>query len=119
MENCVAPAAAALFEDGKGRRLRVHDAFLVRYDAAGGQTGLPSHTDQSDLSGIIALSTPSSYEGGGTRFEELETVVRGEQGQVTLFEGGKHYHGGEPVLSGTRYIIACFFYWDDDDARKK
>lgn len=52
-------------------QVRVHDAFLVKYSAAGGQRSLPVHSDQSHLSLVIALNDPSEFEGGGTVFEEL------------------------------------------------
>ena len=44
-------------------KLRVIDAFLVKY-TAGKQAGLPVHCDQSLLSYTIALNDPSEYEGG-------------------------------------------------------
>ena len=36
----------------EARRLRVFDAFVVKYDAAGGQRSLPVHTDQSVMSDL-------------------------------------------------------------------
>ena len=38
-------------------------------------------------------------------------VPRIDIGQVLSFEGGL-YHGGEPLISGTRYIIAAFLLLD-------
>ncbi|CAN0038112.1 unnamed protein product, partial [Scytosiphon promiscuus] len=57
------------------RRLRVHDAFVVRYDAAA-QRSLPLHTDQGELSLTIPLNGADEYEGGGTWFEGLGRAVR-------------------------------------------
>ena len=49
--------------------VRVHDAFLVRYSAEGGQAHLPMHTDESMLSLTIVLN--EQFTGGGTFFEHL------------------------------------------------
>ncbi|CAM9553005.1 unnamed protein product, partial [Ectocarpus sp. 8 AP-2014] len=67
------------------RRLRVHDAFVVRYDAAA-QRSLPLHTDQGELSLTISLNGTDEYEGGGTWFEGLGRAVRPEEaGHVVVF----------------------------------
>ncbi|CAN0504948.1 unnamed protein product, partial [Ectocarpus sp. 12 AP-2014] len=76
------------------RRLRVHDAFVVRYDAAA-QRSLPLHTDQGELSLTISLNGTDEYEGGGTWFEGLGRAVRPEEaGHVVVFPGGRTVHGG-------------------------
>ena len=49
-----------------GERMRIHDAFIVRYDATDKSLSLPAHSDTSSLSIIVSLSDTSSYEGGGT-----------------------------------------------------
>jgi hypothetical protein len=47
-------------------RLRVHDAFIVRYDAALGSVSLPLHCDTSALSVTLPLTqVGEEYEGGG------------------------------------------------------
>lgn len=38
-----------------------------------------------------------------------------EQGHILSFPGGSLLHGGDPLLSGTRYIIAVFILINDDD----
>jgi hypothetical protein len=59
-------------------RIRVHDAFIVRYDADRDLScSLPEHCDTSCVSVVLSLSSEAGgdYEGGGTWFEAL-----GEQG---------------------------------------
>ena len=58
---------------GSPDNLRVMDAFVVRYDAAG-QASLPVHQDENVISSTIALNAPSEYEGGGVRFEAVKPV---------------------------------------------
>lgn len=53
------------------RALRVADAFVVKYNHAGGQTQLAPHRDGSVLSFNIALNERGEYEGGGTWFAGL------------------------------------------------
>jgi len=95
-------------------RLRVHDAFLVRYDAVGGQRSLPMHRDQGQLSLTLSLSLPGvDFDGGGTAFEgALEDGGVGmEQGQLLLFPS-ELVHGGAAIARGRRYVIAAFLWVD-------
>lgn len=114
-----------------GSRLRVHDAFIVRYDASKDMsTSLPEHSDTSIVSFTLALNSPSrdeegSFAGGGTWFRALESagcgsrgedfhpsgVVDATAGQVVAFAGPLR-HGGFPILSGCRYILVLFLYAD-------
>ena len=89
--------------------LRVHDAFLVRYDAAGGQASLPLHRDQGELSLTLALN--EGFEGGGTEFERGGVVGLNELGLALLFPS-RAVHGGATVSSGRRYIIVAFCWVD-------
>ena len=93
--------------------LYVHDAFIVKYSCNGGQTYLPLHTDQSTLSFTINLN--EDFEGGGTYFESLGRAVNSMTGcgHVTSFRGDCLVHGGDPIISGTRYILAGFCYIDN------
>lgn len=92
------------------RRLRVHDAFVVRYDSAA-QRSLPLHTDQGELSLTISLNSAQEYEGGGTWFEGLGRAVRPvEAGHIVVFPGGDTVHGGREITHGVRYILAVFLY---------
>lgn len=60
-------------------KLRVVDAFVVKYDAAGGQKELKPHRDGSVISFNIALNPSSEYEGGGTWFQSLGRSLKLEQ----------------------------------------
>mmetsp|Transcript_57902 Transcript_57902/g.183667 ORF Transcript_57902/g.183667 Transcript_57902/m.183667 type:complete len:353 (-) Transcript_57902:73-1131(-) len=97
---------------GDPRRVRVHDAFVVKYSAAAGQRWLPTHRDESMLSLTIALNGIGEYEGGGTYFPELGRALRPEGGHVLSFPGSI-LHGGEPVVAGVRYIVAAFLWVED------
>ena len=89
------------------RALRVADAFVVKYNAAAGQTHLSTHRDGSVLSFNIALNERGEYEGGGTWFEGLGRSVPIEKGHVCCHASGV-LHGGHPISSGTRYILVAF-----------
>jgi hypothetical protein len=103
-----------------GCDLQVHDAFIVRYDAEGGQRHLPVHTDDSSHSFTIALNGYESYDGGGTYICNLGKSYRPSVGGILTFRGDQIQHGGDPVVRGTRYVIVGFLYVDkhatiDDD----
>ena len=86
---------------------RVADAFVVKYDAAKGQTHLAKHRDGSVLSFNIALNERFEYEGGGTWFEGLGTALPIERGHVCCHASGV-LHGGHPITAGVRYILVAF-----------
>lgn len=101
-------------------RLRVHDAFIVRYDAAAGSTLLPHHSDTSVVSASIALNEEGSdYEGGGLEIECLRGVegtsgdgaLRVRMGQAAVFAGPLR-HGGAEITRGVRLILVLFLYVD-------
>lgn len=71
------------------------------------QRYLPLHMDQSTHSLTIALNTTDAYTGGGTFFVDLNKAIRPDTGHVLSFRGDL-LHGGDPITSGTRYIIAAF-----------
>jgi hypothetical protein len=116
----VAPRAAAVYGVPM-RALRVHDAFVVRYDAAAGQASLPLHADQSVLSLTLALNdgvtAPPAFAGGGTRFAAAGATLAPGAGHVVLFPGGLQ-HAGEAISSGTRYIVAAFLWVDAAPAQR-
>ena len=100
------PAFAAYgAQFGPAAELRFRDLFVAKYDAdaAGGQRGLDGHIDCSFLSMVLQLNPTADFEGGGTRFEHRDLVVRPEQGDGVLFLS-KLYHEGVPIRRGTRYI---------------
>jgi predicted 2-oxoglutarate/Fe(II)-dependent dioxygenase YbiX len=97
--------------------LRVHDAFVVRYDAEAGQASLPRHADQSHFSLTLALNAPPSFAGGGTHFPDMAphvAAVLPPPGHAVLFPGALQ-HAGAPITAGVRYIVAAFL-WVDADA---
>jgi hypothetical protein len=110
--------------------MRLHDAFIVRYDAEGdGSISLPEHSDTSAVSFTVALnssSTPNnsindettpdaSFEGGGTWFEALGDanksgmVVDANVGHAVAVAGPLR-HAGYPVTKGCRVILVLFLY---------
>jgi len=94
------------------KKVYVHDAFVVRYDAHNGQCHLPVHTDESTLSFIVALNQKRDYRGGGTYLCDLGRAIRPEMGHVLTFYGGQLMHGGDPIVHGVRYIVVAFCYVD-------
>jgi hypothetical protein len=114
LEEKIFPALYSNFGEviGEGRRLRVFDAFLVKYDFAEGQKRLPLHNDQSLISLTIALNSQDEYEGGGTFFVDTgEAVVTGVGGVVAF--AGYLEHSGWAIRKGVRYIVAAFLYAED------
>ncbi|KNC81384.1 hypothetical protein SARC_06289 [Sphaeroforma arctica JP610] len=118
MRKCLAPMLRACFPllaDGtdlgpRGDRVRIHDAFVVRYDAADRSVSLPTHSDTSSLSFTVALTEQSGYEGGGTWFGALGgKVVDAPAGHAVAFAGPLR-HAGHPISHGTRTILVLFCY---------
>lgn len=96
--------------------LRVMDAFLVRYDYKIGQRRLPLHNDQSLYSLTIAMNPVGEYGGGGTFFAESGQTVKTDVGGIISFEG-QLIHAGMTITRGTRYIIVCFVYVEEQQQR--
>jgi len=96
-------------------RMRVHDAFIVRYDAEKDKSlSLPEHCDTSSMSFTLALNSKAAqdFEGGGTWFEALGPegqVVDADVGQAVAFAGPLR-HAGYPITKGTRVILVLFLY---------
>jgi len=103
----------------EGRNVEVHDAFVVKYDAKGGQHHLPLHRDESTHSFTIALNDIGEYMGGGTYITKLGRSVRAELGGVVSFRGDQLLHGGDPIVQGVRYIIAAFCYIGEERSTSK
>jgi hypothetical protein len=122
------PLLAACFPalaDGSAltpQRLRLHDAFFVRYDAALGSTSLPLHSDTSALSVTLPLTqVGEDFEGGGLLLEALRSsgdggcaggVLNAGAGEAMLFAGPLR-HGGAEVLRGVRTVLVLFLYVQD------
>ena len=109
---------AGLLPDADGRCLRVVDAFVVKYDAAGGQKELKPHRDGSVFSFNIALNERCEYEGGGTWFAGIDRAFAIERGHVLAHPSGM-LHGGHPITEGTRYILVAFVAVAGADSRNE
>mmetsp|Transcript_31611 Transcript_31611/g.78248 ORF Transcript_31611/g.78248 Transcript_31611/m.78248 type:complete len:258 (+) Transcript_31611:155-928(+) len=110
LEQTILPLMGAHFSQaipGSMTSLRVADAFVVKYNAAGGQTELKPHRDGSVLSFNIALNMASEFEGGGTWFASTDSSLRLEQGEMLMHASGC-LHAGSPITSGTRFILVGF-----------
>ncbi len=122
LKNRLRPLLAIQFgEDEVGKQgsdVLIHDAFIVRYDASGGQKHLPLHRDQSTHSFTIALNSLSEYEGGGTYISSLKRSIIVDKGGALSFRGDQLLHGGDPIVSGCRYIIVAFCYVCKSSARE-
>ena len=100
--------------DDCDKRLRfyVHDAFLVRYEASSLNHYLPLHFDESTHSCVCSLN--DDYVGGGSYVCDLNRSICPPPGGMLSFMGNECLHGGSPLSSGVRYILAIFLYLDDD-----
>ena len=89
-------------------KLRVIDAFLVKYDAAK-QRSLPLHCDQSEYSITLPLNSQNDYDGGGTYFHSIARAVNAQAGGLVAFPGHLT-HGASQITRGRRYVIVAFLY---------
>ena len=115
----VFPALATQF-GMRLERLRVIDAFVVKYAASRGRKFLPLHCDQSEISLTIPLNAADEYVGGGTYSSDLGRALNRDAGGLISFSGRAH-HGAHPISSGTRYIIVAFLYEyrEEDEAPRR
>ena len=102
-----------------GERVRVHDAFIVRYDEADRSLSLPAHSDTSAFSFTVALNgtgvDDGVFQGGGTWFRALGgKVVNAAAGHAVAF-AGPLWHCGHPISGGTRHILVLFLYVEGFD----
>ena len=111
LRDVIFPAVAQV-TGASAEKLRVIDAFCVRYDASA-QRALPLHSDQSEYSITLPLNDKSEYEGGGTFFAELDRAVNSDAGGLVVFPGSL-YHAGAPTTKGRRYVIVAFLFEDSD-----
>ena len=98
------------FGDDEDAALEINDLFYVRYDGdrEGAQTSLEAHRDGSLVSFSIALTSPESFVGGGTRFVGADKVLRPTAPGDLVAHSGKIVHSGEPVTAGVRDILVGF-----------
>jgi hypothetical protein len=108
------PALGAQYGVVPGR-MRVIDAFLVKYEAKGGQVSLPLHSDQSEYSLTMPLNEQAEFEGGGTYFAGLGRALNCCAGGIVAFPG-RLTHGAAPITAGVRYVIVAFLYEHREEA---
>ncbi len=114
----IAPAAA--HRGFRTDHLHCRDLFIVKYscsrdgtgtssstDAPAHRSGLGLHIDGSIISFNVLLNTRGDFEGGGTFFAHLNSVVHLDQGEAVVHDG-KQKHAGVPITSGCRYILVGF-----------
>ena len=110
----LADGTSTVDEDGTSR-VRVHDAFIVRYAENDKSFHLPEHSDTSAMSFTVSLNSREEFEGGGTWFEALGgeggegKVVDADVGQACAFAGPMR-HSGFPISRGVRVILVLFLY---------
>jgi hypothetical protein len=107
--------------------IRAQDMFLARYEPTG-RTQLKRHTDDTDVSFNILLST--NFTGGGTRFFHglqqrmappndreagLFAHITPQVAGTTLIHHSQIEHEGFPVTAGTRFILVGFLTLDHRD----
>ena len=109
LQHTIFPAMRSQFNIPSNNRLRILDAFFVKYNGSGSNNRLPLHNDQSDFSLTIAMNSLQEYQGGGTYFNFVDDTVKTDIGGIISF-AGHILHAGEIVTEGTRYIIVAFIY---------
>jgi tetratricopeptide (TPR) repeat protein len=93
--------------------LTLNDALIIGYGYFGGPSrSQPLHRDASILSLNIALSPQSDYEGGGTYFQGIDSILQQEQGHVLCHSGGA-MHAGNAISSGERWVMVLFVISED------
>ena len=127
----IIPLLARLF-GFEAMRIRLQDAFVVKYQAGAGGSGnnkgsgggggdrgiaplpsqsqLPVHSDESLFSFTILLNDRANFEGGGTFFEALGRPINAAAKGGMLAHSGRLRHGGQRITNGTRYILAAFLH---------
>ena len=55
----------------------------------------------------MALSDPADFEGGGTYFEEIDSTIVLQQGEMIVHLGALK-HSGVSITSGIRHILVAF-----------
>lgn len=88
------------------RDLAFRDIFIVKYSASS-QRGLRAHTDGCLMSFNVLLSDPNEFDGGGTWFESIDSVVQLAQGDC-VYHDARIMHQGIDITRGERYILVGF-----------
>ena len=76
------------------------------------------HRDYATLTLNLALSDAEDFEGGGTRFEGRDGVVRPARAGACVAHAGRTRHAGAATTSGTRYVLVCFLLDVEADASR-
>lgn len=84
--------------------LVLSEMFIAKYEPSK-QSYLRTHADGSEFSFIVALN--DDYEGGGTYFTKLKTLVKLKKGDCLVFSG-QNRHRGERTTKGRRFIVTGF-----------
>ena len=85
------------------------DAFVVRYDAAAGESAeLAPHRDAGPLSFNVLLSDGDAFDGGATTFVDAEFDGGDEDAGDAVLHPGQTRHGGRRTTRGTRIIAVGF-----------
>lgn len=58
------------------------------------------------------MACTADYSGGGTYFEELDTVITLDGGEILTFDA-KLVHQGLPITRGCRFLMVGFCYTED------
>lgn len=82
------------------------DIFIVKYDDEK-QKKLEYHNDGSHLSFNILLNNENDFEGGGTKFENNDEIIKLSQGDM-LIHCSKKKHCGVEITKGKRYLLVFF-----------
>lgn len=88
------------------RDLAFRDIFIVKYSSSS-QRGLQAHTDGCLMSFNVLLSHPNDFDGGGTWFESIDSVVQLAQGDC-VYHDARIMHQGIDITRGERYILVGF-----------
>jgi hypothetical protein len=79
-----------------------------------GQRSLEEHEDGSPYSFVLALN--SGFQAGGTTFTQLDgaPTILPNVGDAVVFHG-RNRHAGAAITHGTRYILAGFLRYADQE----
>jgi hypothetical protein len=97
------------------------EPHVVKYDTTRKERQkLDMHTDKSEWTFLISLSTGSGvdYQGGGTYFECLDATVHVQRGHALVFPG-KLRHCGQRITSGLRFLLVGFLVEKTEEAEKE
>lgn len=68
--------------------------------------------DYRKISGVVCLTDSTNYEGGIFEFPGMKKGYRFSKGDAIFFDSNM-FHGVNPVTSGLREVVICFFFDND------